>query len=132
MTREEAAKILDEWVGIGAVGEDSHICFESDLDDVESALNTAISALREHPQWISVKDRLPENLPENAGRKVIPCLVAMASCYPKGKPIVQKRQRQLQYYGSRKEWEWSRIGSSRVTHWMPLPEPPKEEIANGD
>ena len=82
-------------------------------------------------EWISVKDRLPENLPENSGRKVIPCLVAMASCYPKGKPIVQKRQRQLQYYGSRKEWEWSRIGSSRVTHWMPLPEPPKEEIANG-
>ena len=50
MTREEAAKILDEWVGIGAVGEDSHICFESDLDDVEIALNTAISALREQEE----------------------------------------------------------------------------------
>lgn len=78
--------------------------------------------------WISVKERLPEELPENTGRKTISCLVALKSCYPKGKATIQKRQRQwIPYYdGSFVGWEWSRIGAQRVTHWMPLPDPPKE------
>lgn len=45
-------------------------------------------------EWISVKERLPEELPENTGRKTISCLVALKSCYPKGKATIQKRQRQ--------------------------------------
>ena len=79
-------------------------------------------------EWISVKERLPEELPENTGRKTISCLVALKSCYPKGKATIQKRQRQwIPYYdGSFVGWEWSRIGAQRVTHWMPLPDPPKE------
>ena len=74
-------------------------------------------------EWISVKERLPEELPENKGRKTISCLVALKSCYPKGKATIQKRQRQwIPYYdGSFVGWEWSRIGAQRVTHWMPLP-----------
>lgn len=80
-------------------------------------------------EWISVKDRLPEEMPENYGRKIIPCIVALKSCYPKGKPTIQKRQRQWIYHydGSFVGWEWSRLGAYRVTHWMPLPEPPKED-----
>lgn len=80
-------------------------------------------------KWISVKERLPEDLPENKGKKVIPCIVALKSCYPNGKETIQKRQRQQvkDYDGDLCGWEWSRIGSSRITHWMPLPEPPEEE-----
>lgn len=79
--------------------------------------------------WISVKKMLPEELPENLGRKSIPCIVALKSCYPNGKPTIQKRQRQWipSYDGMFIGWEWSRIGSQRVTHWMPLPDPPIEE-----
>lgn len=81
-------------------------------------------------EWISVKERLPEDLPENTGRKTISCIVALKSCYPNGKHTIQKRQRQWipHYDGSFVGWEWSRIGANRVTHWMPLPEPPKEEL----
>lgn len=84
-------------------------------------------AVDEGPKWISVEDRLPEDLPENKEKRIIPCLVSLESTYPNGKPNTQKRQRQLRYYGSKGwVWEWSRIGASRITHWMPLPEPPKE------
>lgn len=82
---------------------------------------------RGKPAWISVEERLPEDLPENDGRKVIPCIVALKSCYPNGKATIQKRQRQVTYdYDYNPNgWEWSRIGKSRVTHWMPLPDAPE-------
>lgn len=101
------------------------------------ALDVAIAALKEPTVtnchqlngWISVKDKLPEELPEYKDRKVIPCIVHLASCYPNGKGNTQKRQRQqvTDYDGKPCGWEWSRIGKSRVTHWMPLPEPPEVE-----
>ena len=124
MTREEAIKRLEDTFEAW----ESWNCPEhSPMAQMNKALNMAISALREHPRWISVEERLPEDLPENKGKKVIPCLVSLKSTYPKGKPNTQKRQRQLQYYGSAGwVWEWSRIGASRVTHWMPLLEPPRE------
>lgn len=79
-------------------------------------------------KWIPVTEMLPEELPENQGKKVIQCLVSLKSTYPNGKPNTQKRQRQLQWYGAKGwKWEWSRIGACRVTHWMPLPQPPKGE-----
>ena len=55
------------------------------------------------PRWISVKDRLPENDDEVA--------IASGSYMTTG------------YY----DGEWHGM-LSYVTHWMPLPEPPKEEI----
>lgn len=96
---------------------------------LRSAADHAAERLR-GAGWISVKERLPEDLPENEGRKVIPCIVALKSCYPNGKATIQKRQRQAtyDYDNNLNGWEWSRIGKSRVTHWMPLPEAPKEEV----
>lgn len=78
--------------------------------------------------WISVKDCMPEDLPENKGKKIIPCFVAVKSRYPKGKPNIEKRQRQWlkDCNGEFVEWEWSRLRCEQITHWMPLPKPPKE------
>lgn len=50
MTREETINILNEWVGIGQLGESCSLHFEADLDDVDDALEMAISALREQEE----------------------------------------------------------------------------------
>ena len=82
-------------------------------------------------EWISVKEGLPEDMPENKEKKVIPCFVALKSVYPNGKHTIQKRQRQIvsayDKNGKRiKTWAWSRRRAYDITHWMPLPAPPKE------
>jgi acetone carboxylase gamma subunit len=74
-------------------------------------------------KWIPVTERLPEDLPENKGKKVINCIVAH-SPYANGKLTSQFRQRKLDNWDNK--WYWSKIGGCTVTHWMPLPEPPKE------
>lgn len=75
-------------------------------------------------KWIPVSERLPEDLPENKGKKVINCIVAH-SPYNNGKLTSQFRQRKWDKRDNK--WYWSKIGGSTVTHWMPLPEPPKGE-----
>lgn len=63
------------------------------------------------PAWISVKDRLPE-------KKCEAYLCSLDSCLFPGN----------QYIGIREfcdDGEWEAHGT--VTHWMPLPELPKEE-----
>jgi hypothetical protein len=63
------------------------------------------------PQWISVKDRLPEpdENPVLAGNAEL-CFVNTAW-----------------YHVATKRWELPSGIFCEVTHWMPLPEPPKGE-----
>ena len=74
-------------------------------------------------KWIPVTERLPEELPENKGKKVIDCIVAHDP-YGNGKLKSQFGQRRWDKYSN--SWYWAKIGGCTVTHWMPLPEPPKE------
>ena len=81
---------------------------------VHDALRDAVRCIKETsaqvPRWISVEERLPEKRGtylcnyefEESGRIVMSC----------------------DYLGSER---WSFMQSS-ITHWMQLPEPPKEEI----
>ena len=82
-------------------------------------------------EWISVKERLPEKgLPE--GRVQI----TVMACTKAKKVIIASRvfefERKFEYNGVTKtypaHWMWSRGMNSNITHWMPLPEPPKEEL----
>lgn len=78
-------------------------------------------------EWISVEDRLPEDV-YGKDRKQITVLV----CTKSGRVSTSSRVRMMQI--SRDTWEfeytdifeWSGQITKKVTHWMPLPEPPKK------
>ena len=59
------------------------------------------------PEWISVQEKLPEN-----NGKVLAFTLS-------GKYAVAR-------YDQRRQC-WIAAGNLTVTHWMPLPDPPKEE-----
>lgn len=68
-------------------------------------LSTAISALREQEErgWIPVTERLPE-----VGKNVLVYSEMYGVCVDC--------------------YDWGTFGCCYATHWMPLPEPPKEGV----
>ena len=63
------------------------------------------------PQWISVKDKLPDSTP-----------MVLAMCID---------GYELAYYGNYGKGQWTNtLGTEHlnVTHWMPLPAAPREEV----
>lgn len=69
----------------------------------------AITALQEYQPWVSVEDRLPE-----LGKDVL-------TIKPSGNCKVLRFETDCLWYDSYSEWD------KGVTHWKPLPEPPKGE-----
>lgn len=74
-------------------------------------------------EWISVDDRLPDNkeydwvlaqVVEDNGFMHIPT-------------VMEYRQSKNDWFGETYGWLSDHNGVFTVTHWMPLPEPPKEE-----
>ena len=103
MTREEAISVLRDMRILAA------------LPKRIDALGMAIAALREQPQWISVEDRLPE------------AFVSVLVYMPEERPLptvhegyVTNNGKWYAHFFEREPFE--------VTHWMPLPEPPEEEV----
>ncbi len=110
MTIEEAIRILDPETGFMEVSKYS-TCGDS-VNACRDAGKVAADELRKR-QWISVKDRLPKPA-EN--------VLIFTDCYGGwvdiGRYVLQGN---LPF--------WARGGTEikdNVTHWMPLPEPPKE------
>lgn len=81
------------------------------------------------PKWISVEERLPEdtlNPAKDTPFKSIKVLVAIKA--KNGITVrTQTRFKETHYPGGKPvtEWKW-RYSAGEVTHWMPLPEGPKE------
>ena len=93
-----------------------------DADEIwkedSDALEFAITALRSMPEttkpgWISVKERLP-----NFGIPVLICWDGYTDIAEYRCGMVCPKWR-TQHYGT--------VDLASVTHWMPLPEPPKED-----
>lgn len=95
--------------------------FETDPDGKEQiGVLKCRAIIRESPaadvapvNWISVKDRLPEQTAR--------CLVARWDSVTKT-PFID-----ILWHENGVWWNRQHGGNYAVTHWMPLPEPPKED-----
>ena len=84
-------------------------------------------------KWISVKDRLPEEDDSihfyGDGRMRCTTVLAYTEygrIIPKNRLIVKPTGNEYLDTQVTDGWEWAR-GTEEVTHWMPLPQPPKGE-----
>lgn len=119
MTTEEAIRILDPNTTREALAEIEYYGGFSGkrakIEACDEAYRIAVAALstqQDSSGWISVEDRMPEIF-----RPVIVCREK-----GKGKYVVEQ--------GCKDVGDWWKVYGTRiktVTHWMPLPEPPKEE-----
>ena len=79
----------------------------------------AIPAADVRPKWIPVTDKLPKKERANY------------LCFTNMGVVCECRWTNNQFgFGESENWGWSVIDTpqyQKVTHWMPLPEPPKEE-----
>lgn len=106
MTREEAIKWLEETKLGGRIMHD---------DTVIQVCDMALAAIQNQTVWIPVTERLPQNY--------ISVLVYLQGERPL--PTVHEA-----YIGGDGEWHSSvvyGVENEDVTHWIPMPEPPKGE-----
>lgn len=89
---------------------------ENKVDWLSKLVHMAESYCAFH--WVDCSLIMPENTLENADKQAIPCIVAVRSKYPNGKPNIEKRMRQRKRNG---EWEWSKSKKDRITHWAAMP-----------
>lgn len=122
MTREEAIRILDPETTAEALAEIEYYAGlrgkEAAIKAVEDACILAVAVLREQEErrWIPVTDRLPEKTDR------------FMCTYKFNSNSEMQFVGDLYYFDSDKypNWQYESDGLI-VTHWMPMPEPPKED-----
>ena len=129
ISREEAIKELRE------VYEQEYPTASGNFD--EYASHDVPNVLRNMPaadvqpvnQWISVKDRLPEAVEEDVNGKIaFSKSVLVYLVYDNGFTYITNDRFRV----DSKSWLHEIPGEGcKVTHWMPLPEPPKDGDSNG-
>lgn len=102
------------------------------LEAFEDACILAAEALRvqRNSGWISVKDRLPEETAK-PNAQIVTVLICTKS---KRVSIASRCYYEYEEHNNGNihqvfpaHWEWSKWKGNSVTHWMPLPEPQKED-----
>lgn len=104
-----------------------HIKDSSNTPHIIAACSIAISALqeREERQWINVKDRPPDVNKTKSGYEHVYVIATNGRVV---RPMIYERACVRTKAVYRWKWCWDRIyDDNDITHWMPLPEPPKEE-----
>ena len=96
------------------------------IDATEQAYKNGYEAgKKDAMKWIPVTERLPEDrLPRFSEVKQIKVLTALKS--DSGVRTVRSQMRYRDTWCNEVRWRWKYSGSE-ITHWMPLPEPPKGE-----
>ena len=82
------------------------------------------------PKWISVEDRLPDELPKNLKSGW------SESVRPSEYVLCMTRDDVFKAFYSYSYSDWTRHDESKsyssVTHWIPLPQPPKMDKEDGE
>ena len=97
MTREEAIEVLKK----NRPGADPRRCGQ----ELCTAVDMAIAALREQPKKISVKERLPDAFVDVLAYREIGRV-------------------EINYMLTTGVWRYGSVCANPVTHWIPLPETP--------
>ena len=126
MTREEAIRTLN--FGAWRDNLNSEMS-EADSEPLFEALDMAISALKQQQDqeskplngWISVKDRLPDNKEHDW----VLAQVVEDNGYMHIPTVMEYRQLRNDWFEETYGWLSEHNGLFSVTHWMPLPHPPK-------
>ena len=116
MTREEAARVLEEkvevWEGVLKhmlpAGDYSEL---KQIEDYETALRMGAAALR-GPEWVRTADRFPTKADTNSDLDVI--------------AVYDDREEKEQYVIT-KYWKYVRESPEQYPYWMPFPKLPEEE-----
>ena len=116
--REEHRQRTDSYTTYLAHGGKGDPAEEVGLD----ALAMAISAL-EKTKWISVDDRLPDNKEHDW----VLAQVVEDNGYMHIPKVMEYRQLRNDWFEETYGWLSEHNGLFSVTHWMPLPNPPKGE-----
>lgn len=126
MTREEAIRTLN--FGTWRDNLNSEMS-DADSEPLFEALDMAISALKQQQDqeskplngWISVKDKLPDNKEHDW----VLAQVVEDNGYMHIPRVMEYRQAKNDWFEETYGWLSEHNGLFSVTHWMPLPHPPK-------
>jgi hypothetical protein len=136
--REAFIKHFDAVYDDGKLVFSDHICTAEDCEDILKLVAELPTADVVPVEWISVKDRLPEtngkylcaNYSKTFNRYFIEVLSFAKDLHKVDEFDFKEEKGKSGFYMYDSEWGYSRFRN--VTHWMPLPEPPKKEgVDNG-
>lgn len=87
--------------------------------DVEFVKEDGHERIRFVPKWVSVKERLPEKGGKYLTAFKDGCVTDNFFMAPTGEKFKEAHPNG--------KWYWNETDRGGITHWMPLPTPPKEE-----
>ena len=109
---EELTRKVESLEAMREISPEAEYAIDKHADSIISQMDELISELKSKPCWISVEERLPE----------------------KYEVVIALNKRGKQHDIDKAYWNgfgfyrhYRKAPYSNVTHWMPLPKPPKEE-----
>lgn len=107
--------------------ENSYAQLQAGFDQIYESNMAMGKALREQPRWISVEERLPKEkgrylIASKFSGHIFAEIISWTPQYDGHEEYLQGKAIWFDYDSEYGDYEYT-----GVTHWMPLPEPPKEE-----